>query len=185
MLRCYCWTSPNRERCDFIKNGHKVKKSKFTLAWIVVIIWAAVIFYLSSQPADASDKLSKGVTEAIVRAVGLIYPLHMDANSIENWIDQLNGVVRQYAHATVFLILAVFVLNALRGSGLAGLKAFLTAFAFCAAYAFSDETHQIFVPGRAWELSDLARDCLGTLTGLVLYSLVVSVASVKGRRKLR
>ena len=149
------------------------------------MIWAAAIFYLSSQPAEASDKLSKEVTEAIIKAVGIIFPLNMETSTVENWIDQLNGIVRQYAHAIVFLILALFVLSAFRRSGFRGFKAFFAAFVFCVVYALTDEIHQIFVPGRAWELADLTRDCFGALIGLVIYNLAASAAFTGGRRKLR
>ena len=36
-------------------------------------------------------------------------------------------------------------------------------------YGLSDETHQIFVEGRVFDLDDLAFDVLGGLTGWILY----------------
>ena len=50
-------------------------------------------------------------------------------------------------------------------------KAASIALAICLAYGFSDEIHQLFVPGRAFEISDLAMDGLGSLIGIGLASL--------------
>jgi len=39
------------------------------LSWTAVIIWMALIFNLSSQVAQQSNQLSKGVTKVIVKTV--------------------------------------------------------------------------------------------------------------------
>ena len=36
-------------------------------------------------------------------------------------------------------------------------------------YAFSDEYHQSFVPGRTSEIGDIIADCLGIATASVIY----------------
>jgi VanZ family protein len=43
----------------------------------------------------------------------------------------------------------------------------------CAAYGLSDEFHQLFVPGRDFQLGDLLVDTLGALVGIVLYRAVI------------
>ena len=154
------------------------------LAWAAVLLWMAVIFYLSSQPAETSNGLSRGVTEMIIKSIDMIYPLDVETSTASDWIDRMNNIVREYAHAAVFLILALFVLGALRRSGMRGFRAFFAAFAFCVAYALTDEVHQIFVPGRAWELGDLARDLCGALLGLVLYSIASFAFTSRASRKI-
>ena len=42
----------------------------------------------------------------------------------------------------------------------------------CMGYALLDETHQLFVAGRAFEYTDLGLDLSGTLTGVVLVLMV-------------
>ena len=39
------------------------------LSWATVILWMALIFFLSAQAAEQSDQLSSGITEKIVQAV--------------------------------------------------------------------------------------------------------------------
>jgi VanZ family protein len=42
---------------------------------------------------------------------------------------------------------------------------------FCALYAICDETHQVFVSGRAFEYADLLLDIYGSLVGISLLKL--------------
>lgn len=45
------------------------------LPWLLVVLWMALIFYLSDQPATKSNGLSKGATEIIVETVEKIAPI--------------------------------------------------------------------------------------------------------------
>jgi len=94
--------------------------------------------------------------------------------------NALNSRLREYAHASVFFVLALLVSNAFGRSGAKGFRAFLYSFLFCAVYACSDEFHQLFVPGRAMQLIDFTLDCTGTLLGLGLCSFIVFIS-----RKIR
>lgn len=146
--------------------------SKKTItAWVILIIWAVFIFYLSAQPAERSNNLSKGLVRVIIKAVDIVYPLDVKTSTTEDWVKRLNSIVREYAHATVFLILGTLSINAFKSSGFKSFKAFMAAFALCAFFALLDEFHQLFVSGRAWELGDLGMDCIGTLIGLSFYGL--------------
>ena len=46
------------------------------------------------------------------------------------------------------------------------------AVAFSLAYAFSDETHQLFVPGREGKLSDVGIDLIGMAAGAISVALL-------------
>jgi VanZ family protein len=39
-------------------------------------------------------------------------------------------------------------------------------------YALSDEIHQLFVPGRTFQLMDLALDLLGGVIGLMVFAIL-------------
>jgi VanZ family protein len=72
-------------------------------------------------------------------------------------------------HAVEFFGLAVLVARALNG-GLQRpitFRPLLLAFLLCALYAVSDEIHQMFVPNRYSELTDVLSDMVGAALGLV------------------
>lgn len=52
-------------------------------------------------------------------------------------------------------------------------NAILTALGVGFLYALSDETHQLFVPGRNFEAFDLLMDLIGLVTGLFVIALHV------------
>ena len=45
-------------------------------------------------------------------------------------------------------------------------------------YACSDEIHQLFVPGRSGQVSDVLLDTLGSFTGIMIYKLIYN--KIKG-----
>ncbi len=54
---------------------------------------------------------------------------------------------------------------------------FIAALTACCLYALSDEVHQLFVPGRHFQVSDLIADSAGGVIGIVLYSRIAVVKS--------
>jgi VanZ family protein len=141
------------------------------LSWSAVILWMALIFYLSHQPATESNQLSKGITELIVKTVEKVDP------NPEFDIRSFNYIVRKNAHFFAYLILGVLVLNALRRSGVYGYRSVGLALLMCVLYAISDEVHQLFVPGRGAQIKDVIIDCAGVSIGIGVYILI------GGRRK--
>ena len=71
---------------------------KRTISWLIVLLWMALIFFLSSQPADLSNELSTGITETIARAIERIIP------GTEIIIGELNHIVRKNAHFIAYLV---------------------------------------------------------------------------------
>jgi hypothetical protein len=72
-------------------------------------------------------------------------------------------VLRKLAHLVEFAILGALLARAL---------AELHAFAAGIGYAVVDEVHQLFVPGRAGTLRDVAIDAAGVLAGILLWRRV-------------
>ena len=130
--------------------------------WILVLLWMAVIFCLSHQPAEQSNELSTGITEIIIEKVERIAPqAKLD-------LERINHVVRKNAHFFAYLLLGVLVLFALKGSGVREPRSLLLAFFICVVYAISDETHQMFVPGRGPGVKDVLIDSSGAAVGIGL-----------------
>lgn len=151
-------------------------KKGIIISWAVVLLWMAVIFTLSSQPAEDSNKLSKGITEVVLEAMDNIIPKK------EFDVDDFNNIIRKNAHFFAYMLLGGLVLNALRLSLQRswGYRAVI-AVAICVLYAASDEIHQIFVPGRSAQLRDVLIDTSGALAGIVIsYALFLKVSKKRG-----
>jgi VanZ family protein len=112
-----------------------------------VIAWAAVIFTLSSNP-DPYRALPEG------------------------WPDGVFELIGSILHFFEYSLLAFLLARALVWRGTVTLQLLWTAFVLSAFYALSDEIHQVFVPGRTFQLLDLGLDFTGSLAGLWLYVLV-------------
>jgi VanZ family protein len=117
--------------------------SRVLLVWLPVVLWAGLIFGLSSVP-DLGTGLG-------------------------TW----DLALRKIAHFCEYAILGALLLRALgRGEIVLGtgfiLSPRLLSIAAGVAYAATDELHQHFVPGRHAAVRDVAIDAAGVLAGVLL-----------------
>ncbi|WP_353894477.1 VanZ family protein [Proteinivorax hydrogeniformans] len=138
----------------------KKVKIKSVVCWSMVVLWMGLIFYFSAQPASESSELSSGVTEIVARAFGVFVPEAIIG------FDTLHLLVRKGAHFFVYFVLGILVVNAFNVSGFSQAKSIYLSFAICVIYAISDEVHQLFVPGRSGEVTDVIIDSIGAGFGI-------------------
>src|SRR5690554_609911 len=112
------------------------------LSWTLAVLWMALIFYLSHQPAIESNGLSTGITEKIVVMVEKVAP------DIKFNMGRFNHMLRKGAHFFAYLVLGILMINGLSSSDIYGFKGIGLAILICILYAISDEVHQLFDPGR-------------------------------------
>lgn len=111
-------------------------------AFSALIVWMAVIFFFSSMPGANSGS---GMTLRFL-------------------------LERKGAHVFEYLVLSLLAFNAFRlayPKERSGFRVSL-AIALSLLYAFSDETHQLFVPGREGKLTDVGIDLIGIVIGMVV-----------------
>ena len=135
------------------------------ITWLLVIFLMALIFYLSHQPANKSNSLSKGVTDVIVESLEKITP-NMDINK-----RSFNHILRKNAHFFSYLLLGALVTRGLRYFGIKGYKAMGLALLICVLFAISDEIHQLYVPGRGGQVKDVIIDSAGAFVGILGYTI--------------
>lgn len=152
--------------------------------WVPVLLWMAVIYLLSAQPAEASNGLSTDLTGKLLFIAEKLGLLHAGASNDTNIMDGFNNFLRQFAHGFAYFILSLFVMNAFRIGGRKLTASVLPVFFICAAYALSDELHQFFVPGRATQFVDFMTDCDGVLSALVLYAAVLCSRRLLCKKRL-
>lgn len=165
-------SDPNRAR-----GNQQKRKAGFIAAVSVTVIWMAFIYYLSDQPAAVSASQSLSVLTKLMKIVAPAF--HIETQRIE----QYNEMFRTCMHAFVFFVLAVLVSRTVKMRLGYRLKPLLISASICVVYSLLDETHQIFVPGRAFQLSDVLIDAAGTLTGIALYWLLVFIRGQNQKRK--
>ena len=137
-------------------------------ALAVTLAIMAVIFVLSSQPAELSTKVSRAVTETVQAGrIKAITPLWFSTTN-------LNANVRKWAHIYIYCALGVSmaVTVQLWLHRVTLRQKALLASALCMLYAAGDEFHQYFVPGRAAQLSDVAIDAIGFLPCVAAVSTI-------------
>ena len=109
------------------------------ISWITVVLWMALIFWLSSIPDLRSG----------------FQPL---------W----DLVLRKFAHAGEYAVLGWLSYRAFAINGVSRNRAVAYAVAIGVLYAASDEYHQTFVPGRNGAFLDASVDAWGALVGVLV-----------------
>ncbi len=154
------------------------KVVKLTLLLALAICWMALIFKLSGMNgSESGDKarmlLSNFIEDAVDFTNGLGYT---DINPNERQIEAVTSIlhipVRKIVHATVYLILAMFVfaiVTTIMNHNHYFLSLFITL-AICVIFATFDEFHQTFVPGRNGAVIDVVIDSVGALVGILFYT---------------
>lgn len=135
-----------------------------TVSWLLVVAWAAVIFFMSAHTGQA---LSSGFFGMVKEwAEGLL-------NSIFGYHeDPLSPI----CHFMEYLVLGVLLCNAL-GCHTRATKAVVLAVICASAYGITDEFHQIFVDGRVCDPLDWATDTAGAVLGSTMWLLIKRLRS--------
>ncbi len=138
----------------------------FVLSWLLVAVILGFIFSLSAQDAEESKELSDSLVSRIFQW-------------IELYID--GELIRKIAHMLEFTALSFSLYNAIFTTFQLK-KSHLISLAFTVICALGDEIHQIFVPGRAFQLSDILIDSIGAVIGIVAYLIMFKIyLIIKGR----
>ncbi len=160
----------------------KVTKFRAVIC-VCLIVWMTVIFLFSAQNGSQSSETSGNVVKVLIN---LFYP-SFDNLPLSQQTDTLNIItvfVRKAAHFSVYFVLGVLsALLALTFARLQFLIRSLSAFAFCAVYAVTDEIHQHFVVGRACSFKDVCIDSLGALLAISLLTVLAYKKFVKRKNK--
>lgn len=142
------------------------------LAGAAALLWMCVIFAFSAQTKEESSVVSEGLSYRMVDSAGFFFHLHLEEEQLRAIAASIENLVRKGAHMTEYAILAILLtiwigrweLTILRRSGIAVIAS--------AVYAGSDEFHQLFVTGRAGQISDVMIDSAGAVLGLAFFLLV-------------
>ncbi len=130
--------------------------------WLFPISWMGVIFYFSHQPGLESAQTSGWLTN-IVETIAYIF----NVSSTE--VD-LHLLVRKGAHFTEFAILGLLLFIALYFTREKLLSSSVIVLIIGVAYGTFDELHQLYIPGRSCQITDMLIDASGVLVAILLCS---------------
>lgn len=131
------------------------------ISLIVLIVWMIVVFWLSACTASESSSQSG----FFVRIVCRIF-------NIKN-VELMSVIIRKLAHLTEFFILGVLAINYIRFYNMK--YKYLISICFGFFYACTNEFHQMFVPGRAGQLTDVLIDTLGVALGCFVFYIILKL----------
>ena len=148
----------------FIEKDILMKSKDHNISTILIILWLAVIFGHSLMPGSVSSGESSFVTDMLIK----VFPFLSNA-------DDAGLFVRKAAHFSEFAVLGMLVSARIRDIDITVMKRVaLSSFSGLVA-AFTDETIQLFVEGRAGSVADMWIDLGGTVTGTLIAVLAISL----------
>ena len=170
-----------------IKAGVWILRAMLLAALLLV---GAYIFSNSQETAVVSSEKSGSISQTLCRIFIKDYGLLEEARQREI-LSSVNSTLRVFAHSIEFCALGFFAaalaLTFRRQASARKIKTpalLFFSFVFSALYALSDEIHQIFIDGRAFEVSDLLTDSGGAVIGiLAAWLLSFLLTKAANRRK--
>ena len=150
-----------------------LKTNKYIIiSFAATIICMIAIFMLSAQPATESNSNSKMLINKLVDTSVKLSGDNLTEQQKADFVDRVNSIAREFMHSAVFFLLGLFAQITAIGLFREYVLSSIVTFTFCVIYGFSDELHQLFVPGRTFQLIDLCMDAIGALAAIVLVVLV-------------
>ena len=151
-----------------MNTGMNIRRKVFLA---ITLLCMAAIFLFSSRTGAEST----GDSYVVGNIVGEVFVPGFDNWSPEEqqaFAEKIDHPVRKTAHAMEYAVLGLLTAGAFidrRTSIRAGI---LVPWCIATAYAASDEVHQLFVPGRSGQVSDVILDSAGVLAGLLVLAAV-------------
>jgi len=148
---------------------------------LLLVLWATLIFVMSSQPAVKSSQTS---SKFVLKIIDII---HCDFDALPTQqqtaiTHTYTFIVRKTAHFLEYFILGLLSSGvAVTYSSKKHNFSFIVSAVFCVFCAIGDEIHQYFVSGRACRFFDICIDSVGSIFAILF---VVLIARVYKRRKL-
>lgn len=141
----------------------------FCLIFIIAI--CVFIFLMSAAEGPTSSKISGSFIEAIIRFFNKGFDSLTEQQRLEI-VGSYQHFVRKAAHFSIYAALGFFSHGFLiTFRNIRNYKAMLFSLIFVLMYAASDEIHQLFIPLRSGQISDVILDTLGGILGILILKL--------------
>lgn len=137
----------------------------------LVLGWMTLVFWFSSQVGDDS-KVQSGNT---IRKIVLLFNKDITAENLELIVETLQPFVRKLAHFSLYTLGGILIYNLINKYNLNKKAKIVYTIIIGALYATSDEIHQLFVPYRSGQITDVLIDTSGVITGVILFIIIAKI----------
>ncbi|MDD6212529.1 MAG: VanZ family protein [Clostridiales bacterium] len=137
---------------------------------VLSLFWMSVIFFFSARTGSVSNGDSSGfgmwLGHLLIRDFDL-WSAEEQAALVAGWIF----VIRKTAHALEYAALGFFFSGVWMNRQRKGIYNGIVPWAAGTFYAGTDEFHQLFVPGRSGQITDVILDSCGVFAGVLVMGL--------------
>ncbi len=148
-----------------LSTSRKISFIVFSLLTLF-ILW--FIFSHSAKPAAESSADSEGLSHMVAELINKLFNSSLTSDDTVWW-------VRTFAHFAEFTALTFCVSTSIESIAEKNKANFIISFPFGVITAFCDETIQTFFEGRAFQISDIFIDSLGSISGIIFFALVLKI----------
>lgn len=150
---------------------------KIIILRIILIILLVIVFInifgFSSQNSEQSGNLSRTITLKITQNIKTIQ--NLENGQKEQTLNIIETVIRKVAHFSEYTIVGILLMSLISTYNLRQKNRFLISIGIGFLYACSDEFHQLFVPGRSAQFTDVLIDTAGVCMGCFIIYLILLV----------
>ena len=138
---------------------------------LFVIVVMVTIFMFSNQEATESQALSVNV---VYKTKEIITNKKDNCSNNKCIESNYNKIIRKVAHFTLYFILGISVYLFIK-EYIDDKRLIIITILICLLYATSDEIHQLFVPGRSFQLLDILIDTIGSICSIIMIRIINKV----------
>lgn len=164
--------SPDRKNEKAIR---RVRRIRCLATGFIVLCWMFVIGSFSAQTGVKSGSLSRDVAKKAVSVEEKLSGKTYTARERDVKIENMQFPIRKLAHMTEYAVLAVLLALHLGCYAFGAKRLLLRLFLswlIAAAYAATDEIHQLFVDGRSGSFVDVCIDSAGAFLGVLCFDIL-------------
>ena len=171
---------------EYRKHTIKYCWGKRLFTGALILGWMLLIGSFSAQPGQESGSLSRAVADRALSVWEYITGEPYPKQEREARIEAMQFPIRKLAHMSEYAVLAVLLAFHFGTYRFGAVRLFLRlplSWLAAAVYAAADEIHQLFVPGRSGQLTDVCIDAAGALAGVLAFGAAVVLVRRRGKSK--
>lgn len=130
---------------------------------ILLLVTLFLIFGFSSQDAEESGGLSSSIAKFILKQIN-----NDKMEGKQPILERTESIIRKVAHFSIYTLVGLLLMSFVSTYDLKENKRIMISLCIGALYATSDEIHQLFVPGRSGQITDVILDSMGVLLGILI-----------------